>query len=399
MGMSIRMSIRASARVFAGSLLAALAVSGMLSVSAGAFTWEVLTTPNPAMAKASQLYGVSCVDAEDCMTVGDYVNGSGTQETLSERMTSGVWSVVYPENPTGTQPALLNASCPTATFCMAVGSYLKSPGEHEALAEEWNGTVWKLQSLPMPVGETVSELGTVSCVNNEECLADGDFHDSTGQHFLVERWTSASGTWSAMTPAAPASAVNPGLIGIHCPGVKECMVVGVYTSSGVVISVSDEWKSGVWTIRNTVNPAGDTHFYPVSTFCQSLTHCLMVGFYTNSTGSIVTLGEEWSGVTPAWSLLTTVNSSDPTNKLLGVACPSSFKICYAVGESIKGSVTKNLAEESGGGGSWSLVSIPAPATATSSVLNRVTCTGVSSCITVGSYVNSSGITVTLVDRN
>jgi hypothetical protein len=398
----VYVSIRATARIFIGSLLATLAVSGVLPVSGSAFTWEVLTTPNPATAKASQLYGVSCVDAEDCMTVGDYVNGSGTQETLSERMSSGVWSVVYPENPVGTLPVLLNVSCPTATLCMAVGSYSKSPGEHEALAEEWTtSTGWKLQSLPMPAGETVSELGTVSCVNNEECLADGDYHDSSGQHFLVERWTSSGGVWSVVTPAPapPPLAANPGLIAIHCPGVKECMVVGVYTSGGVVLSVSYEWKSGSWTIRNTVNPVGDTHFYPVSIFCQSLSKCLMVGFYTSSAGSIETLGEEWSGVTPAWSLLTTVNSGDPTNKLDGVACPSSFKICYAVGESVNGSVTKNLAEESGGGGAWSLVTIPAPATAKSSLLNRVTCTGVSSCIAVGSYVNSSGLTVTLVDRN
>ncbi len=392
------MSIWTAARAFGGSLLAILTIFGLGPVSASA--WEVLTTPNPSLAKASRLYGVSCENQENCMAVGNYVNSSGVQETLSERMKSGSWSIIYPKNPVGTQPVLYNDSCPTTEFCMAVGSFLKSPGEHQALAERLKGGVWELQTLPMPAEEKLSELGMVSCPNTEECVADGDYHDSAGQHFLVERWTSTGGgTWSVMTPAAPPSATNPGLVSIDCPGVKECMAVGVYTKEGVVLSVADEWKSSVWTIRSTVNPTGDTQFYPTSTFCKSLERCLMVGYYTNSLGAIVTLGEEWAGAIPAWSMLSTLNSTNPTNRLYGVACPSSFKVCYAVGESVKGAVTENLAEQFAGS-TWSLTSIPAPAAATSSVLNRVDCgTEPNNCVTVGSYVNSSGVTLTLADRN
>ncbi len=200
------------------------------SCASASATWKVVSSTGPSGAKASRLYGISCGTGESCRVVGDYITSGGVQKTLAARL--GV-EVEFPPNPGGTEPALYNVSCPLSaheTFCMAVGSY-EEGGVPIALAEKWTSSGgWELQKLPFPAGNTASQLGGVSCHSSSECMATGDYHDSTGEHNLAEHWTS-SGGWTAEVPAMVSGAGYPAFNSVSCPETEKCLAVGDYRNS------------------------------------------------------------------------------------------------------------------------------------------------------------------------
>jgi len=78
----------------------------------------------PALARiASELLGVSCVSATDCLAVGDQTNlSSGRSLTLVESWNGSTWSTV--PSPTANGDNFLSGvSCTSAGFCAAVGNY------------------------------------------------------------------------------------------------------------------------------------------------------------------------------------------------------------------------------------------------------------------------------------
>ena len=112
--------------------------------------WSALLTAAPAHATRSGLYGISCVDADNCLAVGGYahvVNGIQTDSTLAEAWNGTSWSIE--STPDRTQHASLVAvSCTSADACIAVGSTGDSTSTYRTLAEFWNGTSWVIQTTP-----------------------------------------------------------------------------------------------------------------------------------------------------------------------------------------------------------------------------------------------------------
>src|SRR6516162_4623506 len=62
------------------------------------------------------------------------------------------WSVTPSPNPVIPTGQLFWVSCPAANSCMAVGTYTKASGAGVTLAEQWNGTAWRIQPVPSPTG-------------------------------------------------------------------------------------------------------------------------------------------------------------------------------------------------------------------------------------------------------
>jgi len=109
----------------------------------------------------------------------------------------------------------------------------------------------------------------------------------------------------------------------------------------------------------------------------------------------VTLAERWNGT--KWAVQTTPPTG-PTNGPAGVACPSSTPDCEAVGSADNSSSVLVTLAEQWNGTKWALQATPNPADAASSNLLAVACLSATNCEAVGSYFNSSGVTVTLAER-
>jgi hypothetical protein len=379
------------------ALAVAIVLSGLGCASASA-AWTVKSNAPPTGAKESKLEGISCANGEICWAVGDYHTTAGVQEPLADSVYGGL---ELPPTP-GKEPQLIAVSCPLGNgeeLCMAVGRFINSGGSLEAFAEKHTRTTgWKLQSLTFPSGNTASEIGAVSCPTTTECMAVGDYHNATGEHYLSEKW--ASGSWTPEAPTEPTGAGYPALTAISCPAAKECIAVGAYRTTPYnpsnQVTETEKWSAGSWSPQGTAmfNP-GSVPFI-VSDSCITIKKCIGVGYY-QGVSVPETMAQEWeTAAASGWTQQTSLALSG-ANELYGVSCWTAITGCVAVGRHVASGVTSALGEELSGT-TWTQITLPSITGATASTLDRVSCLEGPLCYAAGYYL-SGGKNVMLIERN
>ena len=160
-------------------------------------SWSIVSSPNRTPG-GNMLSDVSCVSASFCMAVG--LSGTGTA-TLAEPWNGSSWSIAnIPPLPTATTSFLSGVSCPSVGFCMVVGNYYNSSGGG-MLADTWNGSAWSAVAAPaLPTGTNSGSLSGVSCPSAGFCVAVGSYYNSSGGGEFADTWSGSA--WSAV--AAPA---------------------------------------------------------------------------------------------------------------------------------------------------------------------------------------------------
>jgi hypothetical protein len=378
-----RVVVKRSFAVLAAALI--VLIPATVSSAAAVSGWSKVPTPNP-LAPTGQLFWVSCPSATTCMAVGTYVDGSGAGLSLAERWNGTSWSRLSTPNPAGAAVSfLLGVSCTSASACIAVGEYFDGSGAHHAFAERWNGASWSLQSVPEPSGSQGSFLSAVSCSSAAGCTAVGSSIESSTfgvfGNTLAEHWDGTS--WSIQSTPNP-SAVQY-LSGISCVSSTACVAVG-QSDQG---TVAERWDGTTWSIQSSPSPGQNAALFSVA--CTSVSACMAVGNYTDNSGTGVTLAEQWDGT--RWSVQTTPNASGSQfDYLNSVSCTAS-SACTAVGASFDSSDAASTVAERWDGQKWSLQATPnAPG---GSLLIGVACTGASACTAVGYGNDASGVLVTL----
>jgi len=232
--------------------------------------WSRVAMPKPSGASEVATGGVACPSDHECMAVGTgypYPGGASGSAAIVERWNGARWTAVRAADP-GSSSLLEAISCPSAASCYAVGSYTpEGESAFSPLIEHWNGKKWAQQTAPVPHGTSFGSLADVSCPSAKFCVAVG----TKGSGELIERWNGSG--WSATTPPSPSSAT---LYGVSCPTTKFCAAVGSdETAAGG--SVVERWNGTTWSGSTTPVPSGAS--YPVlgSVSCVSATHCLAVG--------------------------------------------------------------------------------------------------------------------------
>jgi hypothetical protein len=154
-------------------------------------------------------------------------------------------------------------------------------------------------------------------------------------------------------------------------------------------------RAATWAIQSTPNLHENASLLGVA--CPSATNCLAVGWNvsTDSSGSLVPLSEHWTG--GSWTTLVTPNPVEDRSELLGVSCTSATA-CTAVGVYLSGGTTNDTLAERWNGSAWTVQTTPNPVGSNGATLNAVSCSSATACTAVGSWVNSSSVTVTLAER-
>jgi hypothetical protein len=125
---------------FDGDLLAQTTVTMRL----GAQGWQVVPSPSPGEANSSYLDAVAVGPRSTLWAVGWYFDPStGAPKTLTERYTSGRWSVVPSPSPGSAADWLYSVAATSGGGAWAVGGYTGSRCER-ALAEQFTGGAWHL---------------------------------------------------------------------------------------------------------------------------------------------------------------------------------------------------------------------------------------------------------------
>jgi hypothetical protein len=271
------------------------------------------------------LNDVSCISAQACTAVGEYV-GPGGWQTLIESWDGSAWSIVPSPN---SSPSLGNyldgVSCLSATFCTAVGSFISGHGD-ETLVESWDGSTWSI--VPSPDTGYIDGLLKVSCTSPSACTAVGESRPRFAfDRTLVETWDGKA--WSVV--ASPDASTSTNLLNdVSCPTAAQCVAVGTFFNGNEYQLLSMSWDGSSWSLLP--NPGLNADGTGVT--CGSATDCTEVG----ASGLVNT----WDGKT--WTLVPTPASPDPVRRLNAISClPSS--VCMAVGYFTETGVSHTFTEE------------------------------------------------------
>jgi hypothetical protein len=282
-------------------------------------------------------------------------------------------------------------SCPTSSFCAAVGRYDTASGGTGAFAELWDGSSWTIQPLTLPSEVTANlpsgatpidpELHSVSCPSAELCMAVGSTLESTGSPPnqdvysvpLVAVWR--IGAWTVQTlrrdsvVGTSAQGVTDAFFnGVSCVSSSLCTAVGGYdqgTGTQVMPQqpLADVWNGIGWTPENAfvAPPSGAAQLASVS--CTSTASCTAVGVGNSLTSSYAA---QWDG--SVWQSQATTDPSGATvSSLLGVSCATAAA-CSAVGTEA----------QQWNGTAWTQEPIPG-----NEQFNAVSCPAAQACFAVG----------------
>jgi hypothetical protein len=336
-------------------------------------SWRMQPRVAPAAAANNSLTAVSCVSLVFCVAVGSHPDSLGLATVaLAEAWNGTVWRIQKTVSPAvasnGLRMSLSGVSCVSALFCEAVGSSSLAAG---GAAEVWNGTTWSLQSVPG------GPLTSVSCVSVRFCLAaGGDGH--------VDKWNGKS--WSAQANTTGFTSLSS----VACFSPGSCEAVGSGPSGGA----AERWNGTSWTAQAPPTPAGGSSLVLSAVSCAAAKSCEAVGSFTNSSFNVVTLAEAWNGT--AWVVQNTPTpTASLSASLIGVACTAANS-CTAVGQNT-GLFANVTIVEVWNGKTWTTRSTPGSPLGGQNTLSGVSCGASHACTVVGVTAEVGGISATLIE--
>jgi hypothetical protein len=340
-------------------------------------TWTIQSVPAPA-AQYSSLWGVSCPTAGFCMAVG-----TSEAEGLIERLGPGRWSIEPGATVPGAQSvALYEVSCVSPTSCTAVGGQGTGSGE-QPLVEHWNGVQWTYQPGPS-VSVPYTRLLSISCADESWCMAVGEADYGDGESTeIAEHWDGSS--WTVESLPSPEGSDARALSGVDCVGRGFCAAVGGYDNDEGTFTghaYGDTWNGTGWTLGTVVGPPANEYSGLAGVDCVSSAYCAAVGYWDAGLGTDAQpMAVGWSGASWTDQPLPSLGSPELGGETPGVFCSSSTA-CITVGR---------YADEAGGGvlaerwdgASWTSMATPPVPGALFADLNDVFCVTATSCVAVG----------------
>lgn len=339
----------------------------------------------------SSLAAVSCPSATTCVAVG-YATLSGVEVPLAESWDGKTWKLQTLARPAGFSHGPFNAvSCSSATSCMAVGWYDNTKAAQLMLADEWNGTAWKILAVPAPATYYGQSLGGVGCVSATSCYAVGSYFMSSGREVTIgEYWNGKRWAQQLTPPGTPKY-----LVGLSCASGTSCGAIGSYTKGGgSEQTLAEHWNGKSWTTQSGANPPGSQGTYPVGLSCPTPNSCVAVGYYQASTG-YRRLAESWNG--KVWAILPTAKPAKGDSEWFGGVSCTSATGCVAVGYGQNAAGTPSTLAGTWNGKAWTGVATAAPTGSAGASLFGVSCSASTACTAVGTYQKGS-ISLTLAER-
>ena len=380
-----------SMRLNAKSVLLSLAVAAGAAAAIGVpgtASGAVLSGTRAAAATATEneLSGVSCPAVKECLAVGSKLVGTfGNSSTpLAETWNGTTWkAVTVPLPADGVTGDLDAVSCPTTTKCIAVGGYRGEGYPADFLVETWNGKTWSATSLPNPGSTLSAELEGISCPTASFCVAVGEEGGSAGSAAVSETWNGSTWAPGGGGPV-PAGAVGSALRSVSCSSATSCLEVGTYTTATATSVLADSWNGKTGKL---LPKAAGNQFTGVS--CTSPTHCIVVGNTANpgdAPADVAGLADQWNGT--KWSATKLSWPKTGNSYLYGVSCTKAGPCATAGGEDMDlkaPGITGRARVANWNGKAWTIANLPALNAGRADVFNAVSCPSATTCVAVGHY--------------
>ena len=395
--------------------------------------WSTTEAPLPSDAGTDpQVYQASaaCSAPNSCTTVGWYNDTSGHPWGLIEMQNGTTWTDVQAPQPSnagsgsnqalwlGSQncgvglqfPCQANAD-PSTTVHFAVGSYVTTAANTQAVIETYSNGTWAALQAPVPSDAATSgpfaSLNSIACTSTSSCVAVGQYRNTGGQDVSLIDTLSPTG-WTAHTAAPPSgTASNPQMILEHvaCGSSSSCVAVGQYALGtggvkGLVVTLSGgSWSAAAAPLPSDAFTGANPTAFLDGVVCMPSGSCIAIGQYQNTLGVAGLIESENGGVwtpsaAPEPSGAATGSSQRAT--LMGLSCGSSLS-CVSVGQYFDSSNRPwgFVVSTSNSGNAWTAAQVALPSdaaseTSTSSELLSVSCPSPAFCLAVGTYVTAAG---------
>ena len=362
-------------------------------------SWSTVPAPNEGSGVNNQLRAVTCTSSTNCWATGTYVNSSGYNQPLIEEYNGTDWSIATDPSTTSTDWYYLDGvSCSSSSFCEAVGVVVAS-GLEKTLAVEYNGTNWSIVTSLNEGTSLNNLLVSVSCLSSSDtCIASGYYYNAGGYAQPLAAEESSGSSWAVGIPGSPVGTDQYYLDGVTCNSTTDCWAVGVFVTS-VDQQLIEHYNGSGWTTSSVTNE-GSSNNLLVSVSCTSSTTCWAAGYYEDTSSEFQPLVEAdssgtWTDATPPST------SSTQSNQLLGISCASSSS-CLTVGSYVNSSSDSQALSNVYNGSSWS---IPSGTNIPTGGMDNVWNSGVeggfgygwSSNLGVAIYENSAGNQITVLD--
>ena len=269
----------AARRGFMRAVVATVVTAGALALPAGGFAANGWSGPTP-IDNSNPPQNVSCPTATFCAAVG--VGGWG------QTFNGSSWGAPTNIDPSGR--TLTSVSCLSASFCAAV--------DQGGNALTFNGSTWSA-----PVAIDRGALTTVACTSASFCVAG----DNGGSGFTYN-----GSTWSAPISVNKVSN-SEDIGGMACPSASFCVAVG---QNGTFETSTTGGTT--WTAPQTI--IAGVNLQAVS--CPSTSFCVAVD---NAGNAYAYNGSNWSPGTA----IDTANAKIDGGEFTAVSCPTS-SFCVAI---------------------------------------------------------------------
>jgi hypothetical protein len=361
-------------------------------------TWTPSEAPMPADAASDPSASpgpVACASALACVLTYQYTTAANTEQWALVTGSGTSWTATEAPLPAAAPPSSWNwiyaAACASATACVAVGDYLDASGLQHGWLITGSGTSWTATDVPLPQDAGTgqgADLYSVACAST--CVAVGDYIDSSG-YFQGLILTGSGTSWTATEAPLPVNgnpSSSPTLGSVACPSVTTCVAVGDYTdSSGTPQGLILTGSGTSWTATEAPVRANG----PIA--CASISVCVATGYYNGQYN-----GRLLTGSGTSW---TATEAPPPPggsgSSVTSVACAPASE-CAGIGSYSSPSGRGGLLV-TGSGTSWTGTAAPLPANAGTDpqiIEEGVACPSATACVAVGSYLGSSGITYGLL---
>ena len=295
-------------------------------------TWQSVALPSLGRRSYGEFTDVAGSSATDVWAVGYRSGGKVNAAPLIEHWNGTRWRVTSIPSPHATgYVTAVSALSPTDAW--AVGWYGSSARHVQTLSLHWDGTQWTRVPTPSPASpgaKAVDQLTAVVAVSADDVWAAGNARVTMGTHHagqtLVLHWDGRH--WTRLPSPNEAPLVHGSwLLGLASAGPNDVWAVGRHGTGHGQVTLVERWNGQAWEV--VASPTEPTRSYEQQlgrVTALSATDVWAAGGYAGAG-----LLEHWDG--SSWSKIPFAGQR-PLTSLYGISAASSQDV-WAVGQYLK----------------------------------------------------------------
>jgi hypothetical protein len=355
--------------------------------------WAI-SSPHPTTIRA-----VSCSTSSDCVAVGDdsgpfadvESSGNWVQTRLSTAATNQLDDQLV---------AISCSSASSCVAVGSTANLTTAPTRRAPLVEVLSDGAWSRVVIGEPGGATSAEFSSVACPAPGTCVAVGDATTASRQAPIIATLNDGAGVAAAVAFSVHLSSGALKSVECQSPTQCVAFGQGSYLSAGTgslnQSLLVDRLSGTTWTTSTSPLPAASSldAGSPISASCVSSTQC-WVQFHASTPGGATdqllgTLdGSTWTTVSEGSTVTAPAPDGVQANAL---ACVFGMSFCAAVGGPATVSDARGLEDVATfNGASWSAGSIPAAPGGLLVDLSAISCPAAGSCTALGEAVPAGAI--------